>query len=45
MRIAHWLLTLLEFARLHRAEHANRMRGEPPRLDPKRSYWCDPKSR
>ncbi len=45
MPFVRWLLTLREFAQLHSAERANRMRGDSPRLDPKRSYWCDPKQR
>lgn len=42
MRLIRWLLYLKEFARLHRKEPANRMQGEPPRLDPKKVYY-DPK--
>lgn len=42
MNFVRWLLMLKEFARLRRSVPANRMRGEPPRLDPKKVYY-DPK--
>lgn len=31
MRLLHWLETVIEFARLHRAERANERRSESPR--------------
>jgi hypothetical protein len=43
MKLANWLLTLFEFAQLHRAERAKEIRGESPRLDRKRPNWHGPK--